>query len=167
MRTFLKFLALACLLLAIACLIIAAPYYRQQYRILRTWPAVEGTVANSAIVPYADSSGGSLYAAQLEFSYRVNDRDYAGVYEFPHLSTHYERKKKQLAPFPPGSRHPIRYNPADPTDIRIQAGYNVHFFVVPVFITGVGLIFVIVAAALYAISRFKHGPVDDDESTRL
>ena len=123
MRTLLKFLAAACLLMAIGALGLSIPSYWQQYRILKTWPAVEATVADRRVARLADNTGGSLYAAQLAFSYRVQGRDYTGLYEFPHLSTHPERKQKQLADFPPCSVHPIRYNAADPTDIRIQVGY--------------------------------------------
>ena len=154
-RTFLQFLSAACILLALASIVVAAPSYWQQYRILKTWPAVDAIVVNRAIVPFADERGGALYAGQLTFGYRVHGRDYVGVYQFPHLSTHAERKQKQLAPFPVGSNHSVRYHPADPSDIRIQAGYNVHFFVVPVFTTGVGLIFAALAAIFYGLSGLR------------
>lgn len=148
-----KFLALASVLLALASLVIAAPSYYQSYRILKNWPAATGTVVRSVVVPKEDESGGWLYAAQLAFTYEAEGREYVGEYEFPHYSTHADRKQRQLAPFPAGSVHQIRYNPENPADIRIQVGYNIHFFVIPVFITGVGLIFAVVAAVFFGVSR--------------
>jgi hypothetical protein len=76
-----------------------------------------------------------------------------GEYEFPHYSTNADRKQKQLARFPAGSVHQIRYNPENPADIRIQVGYNIHFFVIPVFTMGVGLIFAVVAVVFFGVSR--------------
>jgi len=152
-RVLFKFLALGSVLFALACLVIAAPSYYQSYRILKTWPAATGTVVRSVVVPKEDERGGWLYAAQLAFTYEAEGREYVGEYEFPHYSTHADRKQKQLARFPTGSVHQIRYNPENPADIRIQVGYNIHFFVIPIFITGVGLIFAVVAAVFFGLSR--------------
>ncbi len=153
MRVLFKFLALASVLLALACVVIAAPSYYQCYRILKTWPTATGTVVRSLVVPKEDERGGWLYAAQLAFTYEAEGREYVGEYEFPHYSTEAGRKQKQLARFPAGSVHQIRYNPENPSDIRIQVGYNIHFFVIPVFITGVALIFVVLAALFFGVSR--------------
>jgi hypothetical protein len=49
---------------------------------------------------------------------------------------------KRLADrFARGTRHPIKYNPADPNDIRFNAEYSFRFFLLPIISGGLGLIF--------------------------
>ena len=52
----------------------------------------------------------------------------------------------------------MRYNPSDPRDIRIRAGYKVYFFAVPVFISGVAVIFGLLALLVFLLSRRKPEP---------
>jgi len=150
----LRVVAAALGLIFLACLVLAAPSYRQQHRILKTWPGVEAEVVRSQVTPHPEG-GTPLYATDLQLAYSVDGRPYLGAYRFPHLSTNYQRKQKQAAQYPPGSRHRIRYSPADPTDIRIHVGYNLEFFMVPVFITGLGLIFAAPAVVLLLVARAR------------
>ena len=134
-------------------LLFAIPAYRTQYRILRDWPAVDAVVVRSQVVPLEISSGERLYDTAVQFAFDVHGRTFMGVVSSPHQSTSYERKLKQIARFPPGSHHAIRYNPTRPTDIRADVGYNVHFFVVPVFITGVASIFLVLALIFFTVAH--------------
>ncbi len=120
---------------------------------LRHWPAAEAQVVRSEVVPLHTSSGQILYDTWLELSYDVDGHPYVSGTGSLHQSTHYERKLKQVRRFPPGSRTEIRYNPADPRDIRIQPGYNIHFFAVSVFIAGVAAIFVLLALIFFLLAR--------------
>jgi hypothetical protein len=94
-----------------------------------------------------------LYDTLLVLSYQVDGRPYVSSVGSVHESTSYERKKKQAERFPPGSSTEVRYNPSDPRDIRIQAGHNVHFFAVPVFISAVVAIFGMLGLVFFLISR--------------
>ncbi len=152
--TFLKFLAAACLVFAIVIFGYATPLFVQQNRMLRTWPAAEAQVVSSRVVEHA-STAGPLYATELQFQFQVNGRTTTGEFVFPHESTSRERKQKQIERYPVGSRHRILYNPGDSTDIRIDPGYNVEFFVIPVFLAGVGVIFLVLAAALWGVAVWR------------
>jgi hypothetical protein len=152
-RTTLRVIAVANLVFFLVGLLFAVPPFVEQLRVLRHWPAAEAQVLRSEVVPLHTTSGQMLYDTWLELSYDVNGHHYvSGIGSF-HQSTHYERKLKQARRFPPGSRTEVRYNPADPRDVRIQAGYNVHFFAVSVFIAGVAAIFGLLALIFFLLAR--------------
>jgi len=152
-RTTLRVVALACLIFFLIGLLFALPSFIQQLKVLRHWPAAEARVVHSEVVPLRTSSGQMLYDTLLVLSYQVDGRPYVSSIGSLHQSTHYERKKRQADRFPPGSHTEVRYNPKDPSDIRIQAGYNVHFFAVPIFISGVAAIFGVLALVLFLLAR--------------
>jgi hypothetical protein len=47
----------------------------------------------------------------------------------------------------------IRYNPADPNDIRTNAGFNLGFFIVPIFLGGFGILLTGRGVVIFALSR--------------
>lgn len=154
MVVFLKFLAVASLLFAIVMFGYAVPLYIQQNRILHTWPPVDAVVVSSRILEHPTPSG-SLYATELQFSFAVNGNPITGAFVFPHESTSRERKQKQTDQYPVGSHHRILFNPGDPSEVRINPGYNVDFFVIPVFLSGVASIFVVLAGAFWGMAAWR------------
>ncbi len=150
-RAVLRFIAIAFFLFFLGFLGISAPLYWSQYKILRTWPAVEAEVISSRVL-VLQSQSGPLHDIEVHFAFSVDGRPYVGVIHSNHLSTSRARKEKQAAGFPVGSRHRLRYNPADPSDVRAQVGYNVHFFAVPIFISGVGAIFLVIGLGIWVTS---------------
>ncbi|MFI5091029.1 MAG: DUF3592 domain-containing protein [Terriglobales bacterium] len=127
LRITLRVIAVACLVFFLIGLLFAVPPFLQQMKVLRTWPSADARVVHSEVVPLHTDSGQILYDTRLVLAYQVDGRPYVSSVGSPHQSTSYERKKKQAERFPPGSRTEVRYNPDDPTDVRIQAGFNVHF----------------------------------------
>ncbi len=130
---------------------ISAPLYWSQYKILRDWPAADAEVTSSRVLVLPSPSG-PLHDIEVRFAFSVDGRPCAGVIHSNHLSTSRARKEKQAAEFPVGSWHSIRYNPVDPGDVRAQVGYNVHFFAVPIFISGVGAIFLVIGLVIWVVS---------------
>ena len=155
----LRVIAVACLIFFLIGLLFAVPPLIQQWKVLRTWPAADAQVLRSEVVPLRTDSGQMLYDTWLVLSYQVDGRPYVTGVGSLHQSTSYERKKKQAERFPAGSHTEVRYNPGDPTDARIQAGYNVHFFAVPVFICGVAAIFGLLALLFFLLTRPKRARV--------
>jgi len=151
-RAVLRVIAVAFFIFFLGFLGMSAPMYWSQYQILRDWPAVEATVVTSVVIAIPTTGGGDLHDIEVRFAYIAAGRPYVGVIHSNHLSTNRARKEKQAQQFPIGSRQPIRYNPADPRDIRAQAGYNVHFFAVPIFVSGIGLIFLVFGLLIWLVS---------------
>ena len=155
LRITLRVIAVACLVFFVIGLLFAVPPFLQQMKVLRTWPSADAQVVHSSVVPLRTDSGQVLYDTLLVLSYQTQGRPYMSSVGSLHQSTSYERKKKQADRFQPGDHTEVRYNPADPRDVRVQVGYNVHFFAVPIFISGVAGIFGVLALVLFLISRRK------------
>jgi hypothetical protein len=149
LRTTLRVIAVACLVFFLIGLLFAVPPFIEQMKVLRSWPSADAQVVRSEVVPLRTDSGQMLYDTRFVLAYQVDGRPYVSSVG----SLSYERKKKQAERFPAGSHTEVRHNPGDPTDVRIQAGFNVHFFAVPVFISGVAAIFGLLALLFFLVSR--------------
>ena len=64
-------------------------------------------------------------------------------------SSNYQETVRRAAEFAPGSRHDIRYDPNNPTQARIGAGWNRRFFAVPLITLGCGLAFAMLALGFF------------------
>ena len=89
----------------------------QQYRILKQWPEVEGTVTASRVGRY--QSDRSMYNADIEFRYVVGGTEYITPAPDDYSSSSYSGTKQKVAKYPAGSRHTIKYNPRDPNEIPL------------------------------------------------
>jgi hypothetical protein len=155
-RAVLRVIASAFFIFFLGFLGISAPLYWSQYRILGSWPTVEAEVTGSRVL-VLQSQSGPLHDIEVHFAFTVDGRPYTGVIHSNHLSTSRARKEKQAGEFPMGSHHLIHYNPRDPGDVRAQVGYNAHFFAVPIFISGVGAIFLVIGLVIWIFSSRRAG----------
>ncbi len=118
----------------------------RQYTILKTWPTVEAEVTRSSVTHHQSSSSRSsssstMYQAEIEFRYTVGGKQYATPTTSAYSTSSYTEMKHKVDFYAPGTRHAIRYNPADANDIRFDVGYSLGFFLLP-FIFGIlGLVF--------------------------
>jgi len=135
---------------------------RRKYSILKSWPTVEAEVAKSRVTHYADirtdrfgrvRRGRTMYQAKIDFQYTVRDKPFVTPSTTSYATTDYVAMKLVADNYAPGTRHIIRYNPADPNDIRFDAGYNFGFFVVPLVLGGMGAIFSGLGVGLLVSSR--------------
>ena len=156
-RAVLRVIASAFFIFFLGFLGISLPLYWSQHKILRNWPAADAEVTSSRVL-VLQGQGGPLHDFEVHFAFSVDGRPCAGVTHSNHLSTSRARKEEQAGEFPVGSHHRIRYNPADPADVRAQVGYNVHFFAVPIFISGVGAIFLVIGLVIWLFSCRRLSP---------
>ena len=152
MAVLLKFLGAALLVFTVVLLCYSGVFYAQETHVLHTWTRTQATVIDSQVVEHATDDG-PLYTTEVHFAFSAGGKPVTANYVFPHASTHRERKEKQTGLYAAGSRHDILYNPADPSSVRVRPGYNVEFFVVPVFVTGISAIFAVVGAGLWVLGR--------------
>jgi hypothetical protein len=68
-------------------------------------------------------------------------------------SKNYEATLGRTEQFPVGSHHPLRYDPANPSQARVGAGWNKTFFALPIIVGVTGLFFFLVGAVLLAIAK--------------
>ncbi len=129
----------------------------RQYTILKSWPTVEAEVTKSEVKQHLDSGSGSsgstvMYQTFIEFRYTLNGKEYLTPSDAGYSTSSYPQMKRLADKFSPGTRHVIKYNPADPNDVYFNAEYSFGFFLLPVVFGGVGLIFCIVAIVLWVVA---------------
>lgn len=153
-RGTLQFLGVACLIVGGLFLIFSLPFFWGQIQVLRSWPVRQAQVLSSQVVVEPTSKHDQLYSAKLEMVYVVDGWPVtAELTSFQ--SSNYEETARRAAEFPVGSRHAIRYDPNNPTQARIGAGWNRRFFAVPLITAGLGLCFVGVGAGFFVGGRAR------------
>ena len=125
----------------------------RQNTILKTWPKTEAQVTKSQLTKSQDNDGNWTYGTALEFRYTVNGKEYNTPSHSSYQTSNYTGMKLQLDAFAPGTTHTILYNPADPNDIRFDAGYTFGFFLVTFAFGLIGLSFSLIGALLLLVSR--------------
>lgn len=95
------------------------------HTIWQTWPTVDaevigGDVEESAQYPTArEGIATRLFTPRIEFRYTLHEKPYVTRAWLNPLDSQEKAQKSLLAGYPPGSHQMIRYNPKDPTDIRL------------------------------------------------
>jgi Protein of unknown function (DUF3592) len=113
---------------------------RSQYNILKNWPKVDATMAKSAVTSGRDDKNTT-----------VNGKEYLTPATSSYKSSSYVEMKRKVDAFAPGTQHGLLYDPADPSDIRYDAGYNFSFFLLPTILGGVGIVFAGVGAGVWFV----------------
>ena len=125
----------------------------QQYTILKTWPTVEAEVTKSEVTTGRGSGGITMYETQLEFRYTVNKMEFTTPASSSYRSSSYPEMKRKTNRYAPGTRHPIRYDPNNPDDIRFDVGYSLGFFFLPLLLGGMGIVFAGLGITFLYVSR--------------
>lgn len=151
----LPLIAVANLVVCAAFILFSVPFYWKQVHILYSWPAADAQVIRAKVVPVraeVSADGQRFYDSDVQLLFTVSGKPHIAEV-FSHRSPSIEKVRYETNKFPVGSHQKIRYNPANLTDVRVNAGYNRRFFFAPLLITGFGLIFAIFAGVFYAMAR--------------
>ncbi len=151
-RGTLQAIAVACLIIGGILLIFSAPFYIHQVGVLRTWPTVDAQILRSDVVVDRISQHEQFYSAHIGLLYTVDGQPITTeVTSFQDQD--YQKTRARANEFQVGSHHEIRYDPRDPLQARIGAGWNARFFALPLIVSGVGAVFGVIAMALVVASR--------------
>jgi hypothetical protein len=147
----LQAIATACLIIGVILLIFSAPFYLHQLGVLRTWPATDAQVLRSEVVIDRISQHEQFYSAHIGLLYTVDGKPITtAVISFQDQD--YQKTRARANDFQVGSHHEIRYDPHDPLQARIGAGWNAHFFALPLIVSGVGAVFCMITVGLLIIA---------------
>ena len=130
----------------LALLAFAGWFGHRQYAIVHSWPPVEGVVTKSQVSTHGSfdrRSGGSstMYRTEVEFRYTVDGNELVATTTPGYDSSSRSDMEDLAEAFGPGTRHTIRYNPAQPHEILMNAGYNLGFFAPALLTGGLGVLF--------------------------
>jgi hypothetical protein len=167
-----KAVAMVFVPVGVVLLAIAGYTANRQNTILKTWPTVEAEVSRSEVTQGVDNEGNTMYGLHLEFTYTVNGKEFSTSASAPYRSSSRKSMREKAATYAVGTRHPIRYDPSDPEEIRFDAGYNFGFFFVPLLLGGMGLVFLVIGLALFrsgaiapALCPACGQPIDGDQDS--
>lgn len=150
----LPFLGVANLIVCGLFLILSVPFFLGQIRVLRSWPVAEAQIIRNQVVVEPAAKHDQLYSAKLEVVYVVKQQPVT-VELTSFQSSNYEETVRRSTEFAVGSRHQIRYDPQNPTQARIGAGWNRRFFAVPLITAGCGLCFGAIAVGCFLAARMR------------
>ena len=151
-RGVLQFIGVACLIVCVLFVILSLPFFLGQYRVLHFWPVTQARIVGSEVVSQPAAKHDQLYAAKLHIEYAVSGKLIA-VELISFQSSNYAQTLTRASEFPVGSWHQIRYDPNNPTQARIGAGWNRRFFAVPLITLGCGLGFATFAAGFFIFAK--------------
>ena len=133
-------------------LLFSLPFFWRQLQVLRSWPETDAQVLRSEVVTQPSASHENLYRAKLQVLYTVAGQPVTSdLTSFE--STNYEATRRRTEQFPVGSHHAVRYDPANPAQARIGAGWNRTYFALPLIVLAMAAFFGCVGAALLAAAK--------------
>ena len=132
--------------------VFSLPFFWRQVQVLRNWPEVDAQVLRSEVVTEPSAGHDMVYRAKLAVLYTVGGNPIiSDLTSFE--STNYEAALRRVEQFPVGSHHAIRYDPANPAQARIGAGWNRTFFALPLIVLSIAALFLCVGAVFLAAAK--------------
>jgi len=127
----------------------------------KSWPTVQGKVIHSAVASSTSSQGKTSYSANIQFTYRVDGRDYKSSQINVELGPGASYSSDSSGPYKTVNRYPVGkvvtvyYNSARPSMGVLQPGVST----VTWLIIGIGGFFIFIGAwiALSGITRTLFG----------
>ena len=132
--------------------VFSLPFFWRQVQVLRNWPEADAQVLRSEVVTESSTGHAQLYRAKLQVLYTVSgDPVTSDLTSFE--STNYEATLQRTQQFPVGSHHAVRYDPANPAQARIGAGWNRTYFALPIIVLLMAVLFAFAGAVLLAVAK--------------
>jgi len=132
--------------------VFSLPFFWRQVQVLRNWPEADAQVLRSEVVTESSAGHEQLYRAKLQVLYTVGGNPVTSdLTSFE--STNYEATLQRTQQFPVGSHHAVRYEPANPVQARIGAGWNRTYFALPLIVLSMAAVFAFAGAVLLVIAK--------------
>jgi len=151
-RGTLGMIAAASFIFAAIFFIFSLPFFWNQVRVLRNWPETDAQVLRSEVVAGSPEGHENLYRAQLLVLYTVAGQPVTSeLTSFE--SRNYEATLQRAQQFPVGSWHRVRYDPANPSQARLGAGWNRTFFALALIVLSMAALFLCIGAVFAAVAK--------------
>lgn len=148
----LRLIAAANFIFAALFIFFSLPFFWRQVQVVRNWPETEAQVLRSEVVTGPQSGHDNLYRAKLQVLYTVGGQPITSeLTSFE--STNYEATLRRTERFAVGSHHAVRYDPANPSQARLGAGWNTTFFALPLIVLAMAAFFTLIGAVFLAVAK--------------
>ncbi len=108
-------------------------------------PTIGAEVVKSEVETVSSTASSTTYQPAVEFRYAIGGKEYRSRLSRKLTPAAIRKRSGWRVAYAPGTEHTIHYNPANPEEIYADAGYTLDFFLLPIALTGIGLLFLLVA----------------------
>jgi hypothetical protein len=126
--------------IGLAFLTVAVVMGMARYRVVTSWPEVEGVVTRSEVGEKRSVSGQRSFEPQVEVQYTVEGREYRESAVFDG-TRNYASARRTVERNPVGERRVVRYNPGNPRDVRVEGGFSFESLIIPFVLGCLGAVF--------------------------
>jgi Protein of unknown function (DUF3592) len=128
------------------------PFFWRQVQVLRHWPETDARILRSEVVAGSPAGHDYVYRAKLQVLYTAGGQPVTSeLTSFE--SANYEATVQRTKQFPVGSHHEVRYDPANPAQARLGAGWNRTFFALPLIVLSLAAFFTLIGAVFLAVAK--------------
>jgi hypothetical protein len=148
----LRLIAAANFIIAALFLIFSLPFFWRQAQVLRSWAETDAQVLRSEVLAGPPEGHEIVYRAQLRLLYTVGGNPVTSdLVSFS--SKNYDATLRRTNQFPVGSHHPVRYDPANPSQARLGAAWTTTFFAVPLLVLGMAVLFGFIGTVFLTVAK--------------
>jgi Protein of unknown function (DUF3592) len=133
-------------------LVFSLPFFWRQARVLRNWPETDAQVLRSEVVSAPPAGHDNVYRAKLQVLYTVAGQPVTSeLTSFE--STNYQATLRRTEQFPVGRHYAVRYDPANPSQARMGAAWNMNYFALPLMVLAMAVFFTCIGAVFLAVAK--------------
>jgi Protein of unknown function (DUF3592) len=138
-------IAVPAALIGTAAILAGIHFGRRPYAIMKTWPKANALVVTSEVAEKDEKNGGTLYWPRVKLQYTAGGKEYTQIADQSGATSSHAAIQKVVDALPPGTHHLLPYDPANPGDIFVGAGWDFQTFLLPGFLLLFGLAFMLPA----------------------
>ena len=148
----LRVIAAANFIIAALFLVFSLPFFGRQAQVLWSWAETDAQVLRSEVIAGPPEGHEIVYRAELRLLYTVGGNPVtADLISFS--SKNYEVTLRRAEQVPVGSHHPVRYDPANPSQARMGAAWTTTFFALPLMVLGMAVLFGFIGSVFLAVAK--------------
>jgi hypothetical protein len=144
--------AIASFLFGVASIALAIPFFWKQSAVIRNWPSAMASVKSSEVVQITQG-GQKLWATRFDLTFEADAKIVLATVNGYRQAAMRDRVEEAAQRYPAGSSRVVRYNPQNPSDIRLDTDQPRRYYQLPIALGITGAIFIVIALALFYFAK--------------
>ena len=144
--------AIASFLFGVASVALAVPFFWKQYQVVRNWPAATAVVRKSEVVQITQG-GEKLWATRFEMTFEADGKIVLATVNGYRQAFEKDRAERAAERFPEGAQRVVRYDPHNPSEIRLDTDEPRRYYQLPIALTITGAVFIAIAMGLFYLTK--------------
>jgi hypothetical protein len=151
-RVTISVFAIASFLFGVASIALAIPFFWKQSEVVRNWPSTMANVRTSEVVQITQG-GQKLWATRFDFTFEADGKIVLTTVNGYRQAAMRDRVEEAAQRYPAGSSRLVRYNPQNPSDIRLDTDQPRRYYQLPIALGITGAIFIVIALSLFYVTK--------------